>query len=233
MAVAVIGTLSAKADTNLMARIDQINGRIQEIEANLIKLQGDRIRARHELEYGDASVAPRYQEAKKIEKELADLRKQVEVRLLATDPGLGDAEREVKALNSRIRENRMLAEAIRREQSTAEIQGADSNLVASLEAELVQSAADTRALEGQLQEALAALAVRKDAVIAADPETARLQEELAERQAAFESAFGDVRQMTDASEAVQAIDTRRQDLAAELQQLREERNRLQEAALPP
>lgn len=221
------------ADTNVLAELEQVNQRIQEIEANLIKLQGDRMRARHELEYGDAAVSARYQEARQMEKDLAELRKQLDVRLLAADPAIGDDERRIKDLNARIRENRMLTAAIGRELSTAGHQGAESNLVTSLEAERAQSELDTRALEGQLQEAIAALSVRRDAVATSDPETERLRDEWVELQARYDEAFGAMRQLTDTSEAVQAIDGRRQELGAELQRLQERRYQLREATLSP
>jgi chromosome segregation ATPase len=223
----------AMADTNGVTELEQVNQAIQGIEANLIKLQGDRIRARHELEYGDTAASARYQEARQMEKELAELRKQLDVRLLAADPGIGEDERQIKELNARIRESHLLAAAIGRELSTAGHQGADSNLVASLEAEQAQSQLDTRALESQLQEAIAALTGRREAAAAADPETQRLHGEWTALQARYEEAFGALRQMTDTSDAVQAIDARRQALGAELQRLQERRNQLREAALPP
>lgn len=217
------------AETNTVDELLRIDQRIQFIEANLIKLQGERFRARHELEYGDNVLSPKYQAAKAKEKEMIALRKEVDVRLLATDPSMAAQEAAVKELNARLRELRELDEAIGREISSAANTGNTPSQQA-LEQEKQQSALDIRNLETALQQAIATLVEKRRTVTETDPETARLVQQLNALESEHQQAIGEVKDLADSSQRIKTLDAQRQELAAELQELRATRQRLLESA---
>jgi len=225
-------TVPAQAETDVADELARVDQRIQFIEANLIKMQGERFRARHEMEYGDAELSPKYQDAKAREKQLIEKRKQVDVHLLATDPTVATLETNVKELNARLREMRLLDDAIGREISSAGNSG-DLSRQADLEAEKHKSAPDIRALEGSLQEAIAALTEKRRTITEADPETARLVQELITLEQEHQQAMDEVKRLADSSDPIKALDAQRQELATELQNLRTERKRLLESTIVP
>ncbi|HMO51720.1 MAG TPA: hypothetical protein PKE26_10575 [Kiritimatiellia bacterium] len=225
---AVLLSMSASAFAAQPATLEEIDARIQEVEGALIRAQAARYQQKHHLEYNDPKAAPKYQQAKGLEKEVLDLRRDLDNRLRVTDPEVRRLEKEIARLNQESSSHRQLAEAIGRELTAAESAEGDAaeEQVALLRFELAQAEAQRDEKARQALETVETLNAHKEQAAAKDPEAADLLAQLRDREAAYREQFGELHQTMNQHPDVKALDADRQKLVQELQELRRARERL-------
>jgi chromosome segregation ATPase len=229
----ILPVLSLLAWTSLAtepaaATLEQVNSRIHAIEAALIKAQADRYRQKHELEYGDDALTPMRIEAKKLEKQLLEVRKAYNDRLRVLDEGIRTSESTIAATHKEITELGQLVEAIQREVQFAGDAG-DATVKArlpDLETEVTQTEDQIMEKQANVKEAMQQLEERKKEVASGDQEAKAMLDEITALEAQYKASFGQLNTATDNSDAIKALDDQRQGLAAELQQLQEQKLKL-------
>ena len=219
----VISSFSCPAVEPEKMTIEQLNSRIHEIEALLIKSEGDRFRENHDLSYNDSDVVPLRVEGKKLEGRMIELRQEYDMRLQVLDESIRKQTTALGLKHKQVADLEMLNEAIGREVKSAEASDdeAKAELLKKLKSEQEQMAAEIASARAELKESTQKLSDRKKEVTAGDKQAGELKAQLQAAEAEFAKVSDQLHGSLNEKPEIQALDTQRHELAAELQRLGE------------
>ena len=205
---------------------EELDARIAELESALIAAQARHFQAKHQRAYGDTNLAPVRTASRHAEVGIISLRRSLDERVRILDAEVREQQSAIAGQRKELADLTQLAAAIDREIAAAGLLPESDALVATLKSEREQAFTQRETLAAAITIAEQELAERTRAVIDADPEASALREQLEAQEKAFAGSDQALHAVLDTDEAVAALNEERQSLAAELQRLRAERDRL-------
>lgn len=211
--------------------LEELDLRISDLESALYRDEIERYRKKHDLEYSDGAASNLRIQTKMQEKELLELRQSYNDRLKVISVDVRTKEKEVGQLFDQIAELGPMASAIQREIALAE-SPANSHLVtedvSKLKTQLAQTQKQLADLHSRSIIAASEFELLKESIAEQDDEARDLRERMVEAEKRFRQNHELLHETLNKDSEVNDLDRNRQELGAELQRMRVERERLLE-----
>jgi chromosome segregation ATPase len=219
-AIGADATAPSGSDEPWRQRLESIREEIQDTQRQFEAAVAERFRQRDRAEFDIPDIAELRVAAKQLEKEVLDLRRDLNLRLTARYPAVRDLERRQDEAFQEVRKRKTDLIVLERELASLRATGAAPERIGQSEQDVRAAAAELEALNRQAAEAMAELNKQRDQGAAADTEAAERLELLRAAEQDYQLAVQRLHERLDREPSLQDLDSGRIALANKLIELR-------------